>query len=78
MARKEKRALFEARGEIFTIPAEKGDVRNLTSASGSAEIAPLWSPASAQSAGRPRRQLGLRCSCRPSTPPGARLNPCSR
>jgi len=39
-----KRAAVEARGEIFTIPAEKGDVRNLTNSSGSAEIAPLWSP----------------------------------
>ncbi len=39
-----KRAAVEARGEIFTVPAEKGDVRNLTSASGSAEILPLWSP----------------------------------
>ncbi|MFL5580229.1 MAG: PDZ domain-containing protein [Gemmatimonadaceae bacterium] len=39
-----RRAAVEARGEIFTVPAEKGDVRNLTSASGSAEIAPVWSP----------------------------------
>lgn len=39
-----KRAAVEARGEIFTIPAEKGDVRNLTNSSGSAEIAPVWSP----------------------------------
>ena len=39
-----RRAAVEARGEIFTIPAEKGDVRNLTHASGSAEIAPVWSP----------------------------------
>jgi tricorn protease len=39
-----KRAAVEARGEIFTIPAEKGDVRNLTRTSGSAEIAPAWSP----------------------------------
>ena len=39
-----KRALVEARGEIFTIPAEKGDVRNLTHSSGSAERAPGWSP----------------------------------
>ncbi len=39
-----RRAAVEARGDIFTIPAEKGDVRNLTSSSGSAEIAPLWSP----------------------------------
>ncbi len=39
-----KRAAVEARGEIFTIPAEKGDVRNLTNAGGSAEILPTWSP----------------------------------
>lgn len=39
-----KRALVEARGEIFTIPAEKGDVRDLTSSSGSAERDPAWSP----------------------------------
>ncbi|MDX1502939.1 MAG: PDZ domain-containing protein [Thermoanaerobaculia bacterium] len=39
-----KRALFEARGEIFTVPAEKGDVRNLTRTSGAAERAPAWSP----------------------------------
>ena len=39
-----KRAAVEARGEVFTIPAEKGDVRNLTNSSGAAEIAPLWSP----------------------------------
>jgi tricorn protease len=39
-----KRAVMEARGEIFTIPAEKGDVRNLTRSSGAAEIAPVWSP----------------------------------
>ncbi len=39
-----KRAAVEARGEIFTIPAEKGDVRNLTNSSGSAERNPAWSP----------------------------------
>lgn len=39
-----KRVVVEARGEIFTIPAEKGDVRNLTASSGSAERAPAWSP----------------------------------
>src|SRR6186713_2809581 len=39
-----KRAVVEARGEIFTIPAEKGDVRNLTNSSGSAERDPAWSP----------------------------------
>jgi len=39
-----KRAAVEARGDIFTIPAAKGDVRNLTSSSGSAERQPSWSP----------------------------------
>jgi tricorn protease len=39
-----KRVAVEARGEIFTIPAEKGDVRNLTNSSGSAERDPAWSP----------------------------------
>ena len=39
-----KRVLVEARGEIFTIPAEKGDTRNLTNLSGSAERDPAWSP----------------------------------
>jgi tricorn protease len=39
-----KRALVEARGEIFTIPADKGDVRDLSNSSGSAEIEPAWSP----------------------------------
>jgi tricorn protease len=39
-----KRVLVEARGEIFTIPEEKGDVRNITNSSASAERAPAWSP----------------------------------
>ena len=39
-----KRAVFEARGEIFTVPAEHGVVRNLTRSSGIAERFPAWSP----------------------------------
>jgi tricorn protease len=39
-----KRVVVEARGEIFTLPAEKGDVRNLSNSSGSAERDPAWSP----------------------------------
>jgi tricorn protease len=39
-----KRVVVEARGEIFTVPAEKGDIRNLTNSSGSAERDPAWSP----------------------------------
>ena len=38
------RAVFEARGEIFTVPAEKGDVRNLTHTPAVAERDPSWSP----------------------------------
>ncbi len=38
------RALFEAHGEIFTVPAEKGDIRNLTQTPGVAERDPSWSP----------------------------------
>lgn len=39
-----KRALFEARGEIFSVPAENGPVFNLTQSSGVAERYPSWSP----------------------------------
>ena len=38
------RAVFETRGEILTVPAEKGDVRNLTRTTGVAERDPAWSP----------------------------------
>jgi tricorn protease len=39
-----KRAIFEARGEIFTVPAEHGDTRNITQSSGEADRTPIWSP----------------------------------
>jgi tricorn protease len=39
-----KRAVVEARGEIFTIPTDKGDVRNLTRSAGAADRDPAWSP----------------------------------
>jgi tricorn protease len=39
-----QRAVFEARGEIFTVPAEKGDIRNLTNTPGADERMPAWSP----------------------------------
>lgn len=39
-----KRAVFEARGDVFTVPAEHGPVRNLTASSGVAERYPSWSP----------------------------------
>jgi tricorn protease len=39
-----KRVAFAARGEIFTVPAEHGDVRRLTSTPGTNERMPTWSP----------------------------------
>jgi tricorn protease len=36
--------VFGARGEIFTVPAEKGDIRNLTDTSAVNERDPAWSP----------------------------------
>ncbi len=38
------RAVFEARGEIISVPAAKGDARNLTNTPGVAERDPSWSP----------------------------------
>lgn len=38
------RAVFEARGEIVTVPAEKGNMRNLTRTTGIRERDPAWSP----------------------------------
>jgi tricorn protease len=37
------RAVFEFRGEIVTVPAEKGDPRNLTNTPGVNERSPAWS-----------------------------------
>lgn len=39
-----QRALFESRGEIFSVPKEKGDARNISNAPGSHERFPAWSP----------------------------------
>ncbi len=38
------RALFDFRGEIVSVPAEKGDPRNLTNTVAVHESAPAWSP----------------------------------
>jgi tricorn protease len=38
------RAVFEAHGEILTVPAEKGDIRNITNSPGAADRDPAWSP----------------------------------
>ncbi len=39
-----KRVVLEARGELFSAPAEQGVVRNLSRSSGVAERFPSWSP----------------------------------
>src|SRR4029079_5555422 len=39
-----RRTLVQAPRGVFPIPVEKGDVRNLTHTSGSAERDPAWSP----------------------------------
>ena len=41
---KGERALFNARGDIFTAPIEKGATRNLTHSSGAHDKWPSWSP----------------------------------
>jgi tricorn protease len=38
------RAVFDFRGDIVTVPAEKGDARNLTQTTGVHEEFPAWSP----------------------------------
>jgi len=38
------RAAFEARGDIHTLPAEKGQARNLTASAGVHDRSPAWSP----------------------------------
>jgi tricorn protease len=38
------RALFQARGNVYTVPAEHGPIRQLTRTSGVAERYPSWSP----------------------------------
>jgi tricorn protease len=38
------RAVFEARGEILTVPVQKGTIRNMTRTPGVAERHPAWSP----------------------------------
>ncbi len=41
---KGERALFTARGDIFTVPIEKGPTRNLTNSSGAHDRSAGWSP----------------------------------
>jgi tricorn protease len=38
------RVALGARGEVFSVPAGRGDTRNLTRSSGARDISPAWSP----------------------------------
>ena len=64
------RAVFEARGEILTVPAEKGDVRNLTNTSGVADRDPgLVAGRHAGSRTSRTSRASTRCTC--ASRPGA-------
>ncbi len=39
-----KRLLFDARGDVFSVPAKDGTIRNLTQTQGVREVYPQWSP----------------------------------
>jgi tricorn protease len=39
-----RRAVFAARGEVFTVPAKEGEPRNLSGTQGVREMDPAWSP----------------------------------
>ncbi len=39
-----KRAVFSARGDVFTVPAKEGSIRNLTRTPGAREKYAVWSP----------------------------------
>lgn len=39
-----KRAIFDARGDIFSVPAENGEIMNLTDSQGVRDQYPAWSP----------------------------------
>jgi tricorn protease len=38
------RAVFSARGDIFSVPVKEGEIRNLTNSQGVRELSPSWSP----------------------------------
>ena len=61
-----KRAVFDARGDVFTVPAEKGDVRNLTATPGIRERDPVWSPDGARVAYLSDREGEYRLYVRPA------------
>ncbi|MFD2780214.1 hypothetical protein ACFS32_02730 [Novosphingobium pokkalii] len=69
-----KRVILEARGEVLSAPAEKGDVRNITHSPAVADRDPAPSPMAARSPGSPTNPANMRCT---SDRPMARA-PCAR
>ena len=53
-----KRAVFSARGDIFTVPAQHGPTRNLTNSPGSHDRDPDWAPDGRWSAAVPPSGVG--------------------
>jgi tricorn protease len=64
-------AAFEARGELFTVPGGKGEVRNLTNTPGIREMVPAWSPDGTQLAYLSDRTGEYEIWLRPSDGSGA-------
>lgn len=65
-----KRALIEARGDVFSLPAKDGPVQNLTRTSGAAERFPAWSPDGKQIAYWTDRSREYQLAVRPADGPG--------
>ena len=65
-----RRATFEARGDVFTVPAEHGPVVNATRSSGVAERYPAWSPDGRSLAYWSDRQGEYELTIRPAERPG--------
>jgi tricorn protease len=66
-----QRAILEARGDLFSLPARYGPVLNLTQSSGVAERFPAWSPDGRQLAYWSDRSGEYELYLRPASAPGA-------